>query len=357
MVRSRHWAAARLRAAGAVLLGKTDVSKWARRLTLSEITLSLSQYRVQLADPAPLANRKAIGQPRETIENPSMEAGARPQLADTAARQTDWRMGMRYQRVVGSGASLAYLDVGPVGVRVWVYLGGLGSAASVAFAEVVGHPTFAARGRHVLVDVVGSGWSDHDDTFGHTIEQHAASVVALLEDLKLREVTLVGHSMGGSIAISLASQRPDMVGRLVVAEPNLDPGVGSFSAQIAAVSEDAFAATEHQRIIDGLLNEGERGDTNAAQFARTVRRWSSRGLHRTAVSLLAERPASFREQLAMLDRPRHYIGGARSDEPLDVLRDAGCHVHVVPDAGHVMMSDNLDGFVAALDDTDEHRQI
>ena len=32
------------------------------------------------------------------------------------------------------------------------------------------------------------------------------------------------HSMGGSVAIMLASRRPDLVSRLVVAEANLDPG-------------------------------------------------------------------------------------------------------------------------------------
>lgn len=262
---------------------------------------------------------------------------------------------MRYEPVTDSGAALAYLDLGQADGPVRVYLGGLGSATSVGFAPVVGHPVLAGRSRHVLVDVIGSGWSDHDDAFGHTIDQHADTVITLLESLRLREVVLVGHSLGGSIAISLAARRPDLVARLVVAEPNLDPGVGTFSVQIASVGEDDFASSEHRRIVDGLVRAGAGGDIGAAQFARTVRRWSSRGLHRTAVSLLAERPASFRDQLAALDRPRHHISGARSDEQLGPLRDAGCCVHVVPDAGHVLMSDNLDGFVAALADTDDCR--
>jgi pimeloyl-ACP methyl ester carboxylesterase len=207
----------------------------------------------------------------------------------------------------------------------------------------------------VLVDLVGSGWSDHDDVFGHTIDQHADTVIVLLDGLDLREVTLVGHSLGGSIAISLAARHPDLVGRLVVAEPNLDPGVGTFSTEIAAVDEDAFVDTQHARIIDGLMDQAASGDVVAAQFARTLRRWSPRGLHRTAVSLLAERPATFREQLITFDRPRHYISGARSGEHLDPLRAAGVNLHIVPAAGHVLMWDNLSGFVAALTDTDHDR--
>ncbi|TCK22119.1 alpha/beta fold hydrolase [Pseudonocardia endophytica] len=257
---------------------------------------------------------------------------------------------MYYECVTDGGASLAYLDLGAREGPARVYLGGLGSAGTVGFAPVAGHPLLAGTGRHVLVDLIGSGWSDHDDAFDHTIDRHAATVVTLLDRLGLRDVVLVGHSLGGSVAISLAAQRPDRVGRLVVAEPNLDPGVGTFSVRIAAHDEDEFAATVHPRAVRDGLDAAARGDVVAAQFARTLRRWSPRGLHRTAVSLIAERPVSFRDQLAALDVPRHYVGGGRSGEDLEPLRAAGCTVHVVPDAGHVMMWDDLDGFVAALHD-------
>ena len=241
--------------------------------------------------------------------------------------------------VTPSGAQAAYLDVGATPGHASVYLGGLGLASTVTFAPVIGHPALAGSGRHVLVDLVGSGWSDHDDTFTHTIDDHAATVAKVADALNLRAVTLVGHSLGGSIAISLAARRPDLVGELVVAEPNLDPGVGTMSAHIASFDEDTFAASGVQSLLDA---EGE------TMGARTLRRWSPRGLHRTAVSLLAERPATFRAQLTALTMPKRYISGERSGEDLDALRATGCDVRVVPGAAHLMMDDNLDGFVELL---------
>ncbi|MCO8270079.1 alpha/beta hydrolase [Actinoplanes sp. TRM 88003] len=236
---------------------------------------------------------------------------------------------------------MAVLDLGASDGEARVYVGGLGSATTVGFARVTGHPGLAGRGRHVLVDLIGSGWSDHDDTFGHTIDEHAGTVLGVLEALDLRKVTLVGHSLGGSVVISAAARRPELVGELVVAEPNLDPGVGTFSAEISAYDEDAFVAAGHQSFVDRFLKE-------EPQFGRTVARWSPRGLHRTAVSLLAARPATFREQLGAFAGPRRYISGELSYEDLEPLRQAGCDVRVVPGAGHVLMDDNLDGFVAAL---------
>ncbi|GAA2644723.1 alpha/beta fold hydrolase [Paractinoplanes durhamensis] len=247
---------------------------------------------------------------------------------------------MRYQIATPAGASLAVLDLGAA-EPVRVYLGGLGSASTVAFAEVTGHPELAGHGRHILIDLIGSGWSDHDDTFGHTIDEHARTVIGVLDELALREVTLIGHSLGGSIAISLAAQRPDLVGHLIVAEPNLDPGVGSISAEIAASDEDTFAETGHKSLVDELLK-------TEPEYARTVARWSARALHRTAVSLLADRPATFRAQLAAFAKPSRYLSGERSAEDLTELRKTNSEVYVVPAAAHDLMTDNLDGFVAAL---------
>ncbi|HEX7308615.1 alpha/beta hydrolase [Lentzea sp.] len=245
---------------------------------------------------------------------------------------------MKLLPVTPSGAHVAYLDVG-AGERAFVYIGGLGLASTVTFAPVIGHPALAGCGRHVLVDLLGSGWSDHDDAFSHTIDDHADVVAAVVEALGLRSVVLVGHSLGGSVAISLAARRPDLVGELVVAEPNLDPGVGTMSARIAGFDEDTFAASGMRAMIDA---------EDSPVGLRTLRRWSPRGLHRTAVSLLAERPATFRAQLTALSMPKRYISGELGGEDLDALRATGCDVRVVPAAGHLMMDDDLDGFVALL---------
>src|SRR4051812_11299612 len=106
-------------------------------------------------------------------------------------------MPMHYLRVTDAGASVAYLDVGDATGPVAVFLGGLGSAGTVAFASVVADPRIAGEGRHLLVDLIGSGWSDHDDEFSHTIDEHARTVGAVLDSLRLRQVAVVGHSLGG----------------------------------------------------------------------------------------------------------------------------------------------------------------
>lgn len=238
-------------------------------------------------------------------------------------------------------ARISYVDV-PGSEPAVVYVGGLGSATTAVFAETVAHPSLRLGRRSVLVDLVGSGWSESSPAFGGTIEEHADVLAAVLSALALRDVALVGHSLGGSIAIALSTRRPELVSRLVVAEPNLDPGIGSVSAHIAKQDEAFFVSRGFSALLAGLERE------EAWPYQATMRRWDPLILHRTAVSLLAERTPTFREQLCALELPRTYVLGALSTEDTSGLADAGVEIVVIEDAGHVMMDDNLDAFAAAV---------
>lgn len=74
-----------------------------------------------------------------------------------------------------------------------------------------------ALGFHVVApDQLGFGATDRtaDGRYGRAVwTAHAASVI---EALDVGPVTVVGNSMGGSIALSLAAARPDLVERLVL---------------------------------------------------------------------------------------------------------------------------------------------
>lgn len=79
---------------------------------------------------------------------------------------------------------------------------------------------------------------NHGDSFH---EQHmdypsmAADVIALMEHLSITQAIILGHSMGGKIAMELALTSPEYVSKLIVAD-------------IAPVTYPAH----HQKIIEGL---------------------------------------------------------------------------------------------------------
>lgn len=77
---------------------------------------------------------------------------------------------------------------------------------------------FRAGYRIVTFDIVGSGQSDpalFDANLYDDVSVYAQDIVDILDELDLRNVVLVGHSMGGLFSILAAIARPERVGSLV----------------------------------------------------------------------------------------------------------------------------------------------
>ena len=94
--------------------------------------------------------------------------------------------------------------------------------------------TLSEHCRVISLDLRNHGASFHSDEMSYP--QQAADVIALLDHLALDKVAIVGHSMGGKVAMQVAKQAPARVGRLVVAD-------------IAPV---AYPHARHQNVFAGL---------------------------------------------------------------------------------------------------------
>jgi len=175
----------------------------------------------------------------------------------------------------------------------------------------------------LLVDLLGSGFSDRPEDFGYSVEDHADMLGTLIKGLSMPSVDLVGHSMGGSIAIVVATRNPGKVRRLVVSEPNLDAGGGVFSRPIAQQSEADYIGRGHKESVQNAVAEGQ-----------TI--WSG--------SLLMSSP------LEALTIPRTVIFGSKSlpDPDTERLSKVSITVRVVQDAGHSMIWENPSGYAEAV---------
>jgi len=79
-------------------------------------------------------------------------------------------------------------------------------------------PLAAAGFRAVAPDMRGHGRSTKFYApHAYALEEMAADVAAVMEELCMAPVPVVGYSMGGFIAAVLAAARPDLVSRLVLA--------------------------------------------------------------------------------------------------------------------------------------------
>lgn len=249
---------------------------------------------------------------------------------------------MKSFKVPGADFYLRFHELSGLGVPL-VFLHGLGCAASCDFPRVATDASLRPR-RSLLLDFAGSGYSDKPDDFSYSLQSHADCVIAWLESLGVPQVNLIGHSMGGSIAIMVAAQRPDLIQRLIVAEPNLDAGGGVFSRSVTEYTEEEYLRSGHARLIDVAV----RGNNHI--WAGCMGIASPRAIHRQAVGLVEGEAVSWREQLYQLSMPATVLFGEFSlPEPdVAVLPQHGIHTAIVPQAGHSMMWENPTGVAAAI---------
>ena len=75
--------------------------------------------------------------------------------------------------------------------------------------------TFLKKNRVVTIDLLGHGATECLG-YVHTMEDNADAVHAVLSELRIRKVILVGHSMGGYVALAFAELYPEYVKGLVL---------------------------------------------------------------------------------------------------------------------------------------------
>jgi 4,5:9,10-diseco-3-hydroxy-5,9,17-trioxoandrosta-1(10),2-diene-4-oate hydrolase len=121
--------------------------------------------------------------------------------------------------------TLNYYEAGPeqpTGIGgdlplVMLHGGGPGASAWSNFGSAL--PGLARSFRTLAVDQPGFGGSDKPAVVGNYYRHAAEHVVALLDELGIDRVHLLGNSLGGGTAMRLALSHPDRVGRLVLMGP------------------------------------------------------------------------------------------------------------------------------------------
>ncbi|HWH32460.1 MAG TPA: alpha/beta hydrolase [Egibacteraceae bacterium] len=144
-------------------------------------------------------------------------------------------------------------------------------------------PEFSDTHRVVLMDHVGHGGSDHaayDPARYATLDGYAADLVEILEELDLRDVVIVGHSVSAMIGALAAIRAPQRVGALVMVSPSPrylddDGYVGGFQREAIEELLDSLDAnylgwsSAMAPVIMGNAERPELGQELTSSFCRT----------------------------------------------------------------------------------------
>jgi pimeloyl-ACP methyl ester carboxylesterase len=245
-----------------------------------------------------------------------------------------------------NGYDMAYLEVGHGPPLVCVH----SSLCDFRIWSAVLGPL--TRKHRVIVVSLRHFFPEHWDGVGDTysIAQHVADVIAFIEQIEPKPVDLMGHSRGGHICFHVAQRRPDLLRKLILAEPGgeldetLDPefkpGPSPLAARIAASAEVIARGDIDgglQIFIDALEGPGAWKRLPAAP---------KQLLRDNATTLIGQtrdkRPPFSKADAESIRTPTLFIGGANTNGALPkVLRALAEHVkgsriEMIPGTTHPM---------------------
>lgn len=208
---------------------------------------------------------------------------------------------------------------------------------------------FADRYRVVTLDLAGHGDSGLERE-NWTIASYGADVAAVIEELDLDDVILVGHSMGGDVAADAARLVPQRVAAMVwldtysqLGTPRTPESIQEFVAPFRAdFSTNTYAfVSEHMfhPATDSALVERVARDMSEAPPEIAVPSIESSFANSAVVPVVLEEE---------LDLPVVAINPDDGSTDVESMERYGVDVVLIPGVGHFMMMEDPEGFNALL---------
>ena len=253
--------------------------------------------------------------------------------ADTAAEDA----GPAPRDIEAGGKRLRVLDLGAGDAVPVLFVHGFGADLN---AWMFNQPALAETRRTIALDLPGHGGSTK--TLDRAVDgaSFAADLDRALAALAIDKVHLVGHSMGGAIAVYFAHWQPDRVASLTLIAP------ASFGLEINAAFIDGFVRAQRRREMQEVLSllvhdpsllsramvedvlRYKRLDGVQAALETLAREWFPNGIQREGIAEVA----------LHLKMPVQIIWG-RNDRIIPLAHAEALAgrlpVHIIEEAGHL----------------------
>lgn len=203
-------------------------------------------------------------------------------------------------------------------------------------------PLLSREHRVIAVDLLGHGGSEKPAS-GYSIENQADVVAEALGTLGVRDATLVGHSLGGPIAVAIAEQSPELVERLVLIDSIPDGSYGDvgFVGELPfrpVIGQALWRIKPDFSIRDGLEVAFAPGFPVPDAFVEDVKRMTYNAYadsHAAFDDYTGER--SLPERVASLDLPTLAIMGAEEQIANDPKAALEAYEDAAPNAQTVLV--------------------
>jgi pimeloyl-ACP methyl ester carboxylesterase len=257
---------------------------------------------------------------------------------------------------LADGRKIAALIAGPGKAPKIVFLHGLGGSQST-WQMVLGE--LAERYRVAAIDLPGHGQSDKSapESIDYSVAGLTAAVTEAMTALKLTPAIVVGHSLGGAVAVQLALDPSALVVGLVLVN---SAGLGSeIAGELLDLMDQAPGRETARALLDLFFEDrrlvAERGIEEMAQNQLSPGAWVAQRAIAAAAFDRGEQRIGLQARLGEVATPTLIAWGAK--DRVIPLAHAVAAVSALPDAvlkvlpavGHVPQVEDPSGLARAID--------
>ena len=290
-----------------------------------------------------IAGVEATG-PGGRITSEDVERAADEADADPAPREE--------MVALADGRQLNVLTAGPKNAPTIVFLHGLGGSQAT-WQLVLGE--LADRYRLVAIDLPGHGRSSAGEA-DYSVAGHAAAVAAALTSMGLKGAVIVGHSLGGAVALTIAHDHAGLVSSLVlINSAGLGDGISSELTTLMAGPAGTATArgllelfyTDQRLVADRAVADMAATQTDAAWAAQQATAHAAFAGDKQRVDLLPRMPEISIPTLILWGDQDRVLSMADGVAMLTVIPDAT--MKVLAGIGHVPQVEAATLTAAAID--------
>ena len=208
---------------------------------------------------------------------------------------------------------------------------------------------YAALGFEVhLIDLRNHGRSFHDTAFSYAVM--VQDVLEYCAHYGLQTISVIGHSMGGKLAMLLATQQPDLVKQLIVADIGPKYYPQHHQEILTGLNAIHFSTQPQRNEVDAQL-QAYIPDFGTRQFLLKNLYWETPGqlAFRFNLSVLTkeiEQVGAALPESAHYDAPTLFVRGGNSKYILDadwaniLMHFPQAQLETIPQAGHWLHAEN-----------------
>ena len=206
----------------------------------------------------------------------------------------------------------------------------------------------------ILMDARGHGLSDKPN-FGYSAEDRVDDVIALLDQLDLPKLPIVGHSLGAETAALVAARYPERVSCLILEDP---PFIEDLSRETPEAKQERAEKFKQSILtfstmsLDDVIDKGrlDHPDWRQSEFFQWAKAKKQVSVH--IINGVLEKRPFWRDYVSKITCPvllftgNNDLGAIITPDVAEIIKSAVKQIKIVniPNAGHNIRRQNFSQF-------------